>query len=291
MSLATITNDILKYAPGLNSDLIKSIIQSSYEILCARDWAQLKLTRTINTVGFYSTGTVSIDATGNVVGSGTTFTSGMVGRFMKVYYTDAFFEIQSFTDATHISLKDWAGAVVSGKTFSIFKTIYSVDPSFGIIFNIIYQVTLLRKSQAYFNKIDPARTSSASSPLYWAYAGKASNDAIQVEIYPPCTQVVPLRIYGKIKATTLGDDDIPKLPEPLVRAAALVDCFEMKNSQQPRQGWDKRRLKQEVIFTDLLAQYEDEDAQLDSFHDKVKDTSEEPLIPWDDTFAASHDVG
>ena len=292
MSLATIANDILKSAPGLNLDLVKSIIQTSYEELCSRDWSRLKLTRQIYTVGLYTTGTVAVNAVGVVTGVGTAFTSGMVGRFMKVYYGDAFFEIESFTNPLQITLKDWAGEVVAaGTSFTIFKTIYTVDPSFGIIFDVIYQVPLTKKSQSYFNKIDPARTSTASSPIFWAYAGQAVDGAIQIEIFPPVTQVIPLRVYGKMKAVTLEDGDIPKLPENLIQAAALVDCFEMKDQQQPKSGWDKRRARQEALFTGLLQQYEDEDYQLDSHYDKVKDASEDPIIPSDDNFACSHDVG
>lgn len=292
MSLSTITNDILKYAPGLNSDLVKSIIQSKYEELCSRDWSQLKLTRAIFTVPPYSTGTVAVNAIGEVTGAGTAFTSGMIGRFMKVYYGDGFFEIASFTDPLHITLKDWPGAVVAaGTLYSIFKTIYKVDGSFGIVFNLIYQVNLIKKSQSYFNKIDPARTSSGSSPIFWAYAGTADDGSIQVELYPPASEVVPVRVQGKRKAATLGDSDIPKLPEPLIRAYALIDCFGAKEQQQPNQGWDKQRTRQETFFAALLQQYEDEDFQFDSYHDRVKDMSEDPIIPSDDNFALSHDIG
>lgn len=292
MSLSIMANDILKYAPGLNLDLVKSIIQSSYEELCSKDWSQLKLQRQIYTVGLYSTGTVRVDASGVVTGVGTAFTSAMVGRFMKVSYGDAFFEISSFINPLEVTLKDWPGEVVAaGTSFSIFKSLYSVDPSFGILFDVVYQVSLTKKSQSYFNKIDPARTSTSSSPLFWAYAGKAGNGSIQIEIYPPVTAVIPLRVYGKIRAVTLGDSDSPKLPEPLIRAHALIDCFEMKDRQQPNQGWDKQVIKQMARYSLLLTQYEDEDFQLDSHQDRVKDVSDEPLIPSDDNFALSHDIG
>jgi len=292
VSLSTIANDILKYAPGLNSDLVKSIIQTSYEELCVRDWSQLKLTRQIYTAGFYSTGTVSVNASGEVTGVGTAFTSGMVGRFMKVSYGDSFFEIASFTDPLHATLKDWPGGVIAaGTAYSIFKTIYKVDVEFGIVFNLIYQINLIKRSQTYFNKIDPARTSSGSSPIFWAYAGSAEDGSIQVELYPPVTQVVPVRVQGKRRALPLEDGDIPKLPENLIQAASLIDCFEMKDQQQPNQGWDKRQIKQVALFTALLQQYEEEDFQLDSHHDRVKDVSEDPIIPSDDNFALSHDVG
>lgn len=363
MSLATMANEILKFAPGLNLDIIKSIIQSSYVELCSRDWIRLKLNRQITTVIPYSTGKVVIAPTGVVMGVGTTFASTMVGRFMRIEYADSLFEIDTYTSATQILLKDWTGAAIPatpvivsssvanptlittltahgfttgnsiainghtgstpaldgihtvtvvspttftvpvnvtvggtggvaslGQTYSILKTIYPVDVTFGIIFDIIYQTSLLKKSQSYFNKIDPARISSSSTPLYWAYAGEASTGALQVEIYPPPTSVVPLRVYGKMRAATLGDSDLPKLPEPLLEAYALIDCYELKDLQLPGQGWDKRKDRQEMRFGGLLQQYEDEDFQLDSHRDRVKDVSGDPIIPSDDNFSLSHDV-
>jgi len=291
MSLSTIANKLLKFAPGLNLDLVKSIIQSSYEELCGRDWSQLKLQRQITTVAPYSTGTVAVATDGTVTGSSTVFNSAMVGRFMRVYYDDSLFEIESVTSQTELKLKDWTGEVVDADTsYSILKTIYPVNSDFGLIFDVIYQTALTKKSQSYFNRIDPGRTSTGDAPIFWAYAGKNDADAILIEIYPPVTSAVPLRVYGKMKAVTLEDDDTPKLPEALVAAHALIECYAFKARQQPKQGWEERQTSQEGQFASLLIQYEDEDFQLDSHPGRVRDTSSEPLIPSDDNFSLSHDV-
>lgn len=65
----------------------------------------------------YSTGTVTIanGATG-VVGSGTTFTSGMVGR--HILLQDAWYEITAFTDTTHITIGSaYAGSDLTTATY------------------------------------------------------------------------------------------------------------------------------------------------------------------------------
>lgn len=369
MTLASMSNNILRFSPGLNLDLVKSTLQDSYRQLCLKDWNRLKLTRQIYTVAPYATGKVFIDAAGIVTGIGTTFTADMVGRHMKVYYGDSFFEIQTYTSPTSITLKDWPGeaiptvtacvannaadtftSVAHGLTsggrvyilaatlptgissaiqyyvlkvdvdtfqvsltlggsavtfttdgtlvkwaqtleaFSIFKIIYIMDSSFKLIWDVVYQIPLKKKSQAYFNKIDPTRTSTASSPISWALAGLSSAGLVQIEIYPVPSQLVPLRVYGKMGFSTLADGDTPKLPEDLIEAHALMDCFRIKDLKEPGQGWDQKEVTQRQRYAESLADFEEEDYQLGEHSDRVKDRMGEVGFPQDDNFALSHDV-
>ncbi len=370
MSLATMSNNILRFAPGLNLDIIKSTIQDSYRQLCSKDWNRLKLQRQIYTAAPYSTGVVFITTAGVVTGVGTSFTSAMVGQFLRSYYSDSFFEIDTYTSATSILLKDWTGVaipvgtsctaeaddetftsiahglvnadrvyilattlptglsssiqyyVISATTntfqvsltsggaavtfstdgttvrwaqalaaYSIFKTIYTLDTSFKQVFDLEYQITLKKKSQSYFNKIDPARLSTGSSPVSWAYAGMASTGAIQVEIYPVPTSVIPIRVYGKTGAATLADSDSAKLPEDLVEAHALLTCYRLKDVKEPGQGWAEKMSTQAQFYAELLSTFEEEDFQLADYSNKVKDTMGEVGFPTDDNFATNHDVG
>ena len=290
MSLVMMSNNILRFCPGLNLDLIKSTLQDSYRQLCSKDWNRLKLTRQTYTTAIYSTGTVSIAADGTVTGSGTTFTSAMVGRHMSVYYDDAFFEIQTYLSPTSIILKDWAGEVVSGEAYTIFKIIYTIDPSFKLVWNVIHQIPLKKKSQSYFNSVDPGRTSTSSSPTAWALAGLSPTGAVQIEIYPVPTDVVPLRVYGKMGFSTLADGDSPRLPEDLIEAYSLITCYRLKDLKEPGQGWAEKIVIQNELYGSLLADLNEEDYQLGEHSDRVKDTMGEVGYPTDDNFALSHDV-
>lgn len=291
MSLATMANNMLRFCPGLNLDVMKSTIQDSYRQLCLRDWNRLKLTKQIYTVAPYSTGTVAVAADGKVTGTSTVFTSGMVGRQMRVYYTDSFFEIQSFTSTTSITLKDWPGTVVAaGTTFSIFQIIYPVDSTFKLVWDVVYQIPLKKKSQSYFNKIDPGRISTGSSPTSWALAEMSLTGAIQIEIYPPVTQVITLRVYGKMGGLTLADGDTAKLPEDLIEDHALISCYRLKDLKEPGQGWDQKILLQNEIYNRTMVDFEEEDYQLGEYSDRVKDVMGEVGFPQDDNFALSHDV-
>ena len=291
MSLSTMANNILRFSPGLNLDIIKSVLQDSYRQLCLKDWNRLKLTRQIYTVAPYSTGTVAVAADGIVTGVSTVFTVGMVGRQMKVYYSDSFFEIQSFSSATSITLKDWPGTVVAaGTTFSIFKVIYPVDPTFKLVWDVVYQIPLKKKSQSYFNKIDPGRASTGSSPTSWALAEMSLTGAVQIEIYPIPTDVITLRVYGKMGGLALADGDTAKLPEDLIESLTLIDCYRLKNLKEPGQGWDEAESKQVQRYAVALADFEEEDFQLGEHNERVKDMMEELAFPSDDNFNLSHDT-
>jgi len=290
MSLATMSNNLLRFSPGLNLDLIKSTLQDSYRQLCTRDWNRLKLNRQIYTAIPYATGTVSIAVDGVVTGSGTTFTSAMVGRHMSVYYDDSFFEISAYATPTSITLKDWTGEVISGKAYSIFKIIYTMDSSFKLVWDVIHQVSLKKKSQSYFNKIDPGRSSTSSSPTAWALAGLSLTGAVQIEIYPIPTTVVPLRIYGKMGFSTLADSDLAKLPEDLIEAHALLTCYRLKDLKETGQGWEEKIKLQAEFYNGMLTDYEEEDYQLGEHSDRVKDTMGEVGYPTDDNFSLSHDM-
>lgn len=74
----------------------------------------------------YHDGTISVtNGSQNVVGSGTTFTAGMVGQVIRILGggdQEVYFDtVATFTDATHITLtNNYAGDTGSGKSYDIF---------------------------------------------------------------------------------------------------------------------------------------------------------------------------
>lgn len=64
----------------------------------------------------YSTGTVTINnGDTEVVGSGTTWTSGMVGRYINL--DGLWYEITGFTDTTHLDIAEYEGDNLSGSAY------------------------------------------------------------------------------------------------------------------------------------------------------------------------------
>ena len=83
-----------------------------------------------NRVGtVYNTGTVTVDSSGNVTGSGTTFTAAMVGRGFQASGQTNWYRIATFTSTTAITIVDdlkdsgsgsySGGAVAGGTSFTI----------------------------------------------------------------------------------------------------------------------------------------------------------------------------
>lgn len=76
----------------------------------------------------YTTGTVTIDASGNVTGSGTTFTSAMVGKGFKAAGHTTWYRVKTYSSATSITIEDdkdditstyTGGAIGAGATYTI----------------------------------------------------------------------------------------------------------------------------------------------------------------------------
>lgn len=87
----------------------------------------------------YTTGTVAIDASGNVTGSSTTFTSGMVGKPFKALGHSVWYRVKTFSSTTAIVIENdsddetsaYSGGVISaGATYEIqANTVKTVDNS------------------------------------------------------------------------------------------------------------------------------------------------------------------
>lgn len=87
----------------------------------------------------YTTGTVGIDASGNVTGSGTTFTSGMVGKPFKATGHTKWYRVKTFTSTTAIVIENDSddeassydgGVISSSSTYTIqANTVKTVDNS------------------------------------------------------------------------------------------------------------------------------------------------------------------
>ena len=68
----------------------------------------------------YITGTVAVtNGSPNVVGTGTTFTAGMVGKAFRIAGDTKFYLVATFTDTTHITINSYTGTTGSGKSYII----------------------------------------------------------------------------------------------------------------------------------------------------------------------------
>lgn len=110
----------------------------------------------------YTTGTVEIDTSGNVTGSGTTFTSAMVGKGFKATGHSVWYRVKTYTSATAIVIEDdkddttsayTGGAITAGTAYTIeAATVLQISTS-----------TLLSKVAVLKQKLDLAEKYGYSS--------------------------------------------------------------------------------------------------------------------------------
>lgn len=97
----------------------------------------------------YTTGSVTIDASGNVTGNGTTFTAAMVGRGFKATGHTKWYRVKTYTSGTSIVIEDdlddvvsqyTGGSINAGATYTIEATsAVSITTS-----NLLQQIAALK---------------------------------------------------------------------------------------------------------------------------------------------------
>jgi len=107
-----------------------------------RDWDALKSYYQLNKTPDYNTGTVAITQDARVVtGSGTTFTSKMVGSYINFDYDTSsqseWYRIVKFNSSTEIVIEaDFIGATQTAVSFAIRKIFYRVPAAAGKLKNV-----------------------------------------------------------------------------------------------------------------------------------------------------------
>lgn len=121
--------------------LIKDGIQMGLDRATMADLPYLMSDSFITTVAPYETGTVT--ATNNsktITGSGTTFTSAMVGRKIRIGSENSYYRIAAFVSTTEITLEVvYQGTTGSANTYSIFKDEYRLPADLDV-YKVLRQI-------------------------------------------------------------------------------------------------------------------------------------------------------
>lgn len=110
----------------------------------------------------YTTGTVEIDASGNVTGSGTTFTSAMVGKGFKAAGHSGWYRVKTFSSTTAIVIEDDLDDVTSAYTGGVISAgaTYIIEAATALS---ITTSNLLQKVAALKLKLDIAERNGKSA--------------------------------------------------------------------------------------------------------------------------------
>lgn len=89
-------SSVIEHAGGALRELVDQAVLDMVDDAGAGNWIGTD----------YTTGTVAIDASGNVTGSSTTFTSGMVGKPFKATGHSKWYRVKTYTSATAIVIEN-----------------------------------------------------------------------------------------------------------------------------------------------------------------------------------------
>lgn len=147
----------------------------------------------------YTTGTVSIDAAGNVTGNTTTFTAAMVGRGFKATGHTKNYRVKTFTDGTHIVIEDDLDDVASAYTGGVIAggTAYVIEANTPVAIttsNLVQQIAALKlkldqAEKAGYNTVPDSGRFLVLPPEFESVVVRASGVVLHVqEVYDDLIQ-------------------------------------------------------------------------------------------------------
>lgn len=205
---------------GISDDDVTTVIKQALndilqEVCQAHNFSWLYGESSFITVAPYKTGTVTVaEGSTTVTGSGTTFTSGMVGR--KLRCEDATYIISAYVSATEVTLStDYAGAGGSGVAYKIYQNEYSLASDVEDVLSMRQEnnpYRLQKKGLSFLDKYYPQRN-SFGYPSVYAIEGYDSSGYMNVEVYPVPNQARNIYYRYKKRVTEMSaDSDTPIVP-------------------------------------------------------------------------------
>lgn len=217
-------------------DLVNTVYQ---EMGNDFEWSMRERETYIATVAPYTTGTLTATLdSATVTGSGTTWTSAMVGRNISILGMDAPFFVGTFVSTMSITLGDpqgnavtWPTTTASGLTYSIFKSQYALPSDVDkIIWDMISEYRLAQRPMTYLNAADPYRT-SRGTPTVAALARTTSVSGTEtrfIELLPVPSAGRTVRIPYLAAINDLAAGDSPLMPaDPIINEATARACHFM----------------------------------------------------------------
>lgn len=214
-----------------DADVTALINKCQREEVEAYPWSFLYSSVVINgNPGVGSDGSVVSLTNGSpiVTGSGTAFTSAMVGWWLWVGATlTTPVLVSDYISPTQLVLgTPWGAPSAANQTYQLAPLYYDIYPLIEPW--RIKQITLLEAvSQEKLNLIDPSRIANGGNPcIAWAkapFTAPLVSGHVQVELWPRATALLPYVVEGKLGSIDLVEaSDLPLLPSAVLEAKAMM---------------------------------------------------------------------
>jgi hypothetical protein len=209
---ANITTEVLAKI-GITDDDVKTVVKQALndvlqEVCQAHNFSWLYGDSSFITIKPYDTGTVAVtEGSTTVTGSGTVFTSAMVGR--KFVCENATYRISAFMSPTEITLAtNYAGDGGSSLEYKIYQDEYSLAPDVEDIISMRQENNPQRIEKAGIETMDsyyPKRTSFGYPHIY-SITGYDASDYMKVSLYPIPNQARNIYYRYKKRVTEMSSD-------------------------------------------------------------------------------------
>jgi hypothetical protein len=196
----------------------------------------------------YTTGTVYASGT-TLTGVGTTFTSAMVGRKIRIGGESEYYTISAFTSTTVVTLDQaYMGTydtLAEATAYSIYQDEYSLTSDVEKIIcfaNPTLSDNLIYESRQSFNARVPNPTGEGT-PDVWVPAGRDTSDYVKIQLSPiPGEAYVIYYWYRRKLADLSGDTDVSDIPvkyHRLLYLGGLAMLYEWDGNDQSNNEWAK----------------------------------------------------
>jgi hypothetical protein len=254
-----------KLAPGIDPDVLDGAINDAYGSILARtSWKLLEAEGVIQTVAPYETGTIALTLGSlSIVGTGTTWTSGMIGRGVYIPGRNESYRF-NYTDATHGALdRPYEGPTATGAAYKIYQDIYELPEDYARPFlnrNQRLPGVITHWDRKQFDGLrlctfgEPAIYTLATPGPWPELQTSEEDDLRRAQLYPipDAAAGYPFTYIRRVPPFNEGDTDNPILP--WVSTKALMDLVRASPevSKQDYTGADRLRASGEFEISKML---------------------------------------
>lgn len=293
---------ILLYAPRCPLPLAQEFVNTAYSrALEGRQWSGLRVDTEVNIPAAYTTGMAGlVNASAAVSGSGTTWTSAMVGRQFLVGSRAPVYTIATVPTATSLTLdRVYGGNTVISTAYEITLMHLSMPTDFSSL-ESVRDTDNNWKLHTQFHQLQldkwDAQRSTTGTSWVLAAAPRSSADVVRYELWPRTTggKVLTIR-YFKKPSLLSANADAPIFPirGDVLRHGAMVELAlwpGVGTEKNPFYDLDQHRLHEER-FQEGLSMAGIEDQNISQTSIQYDDWVGLPYAPLDAKFLQSHDVG
>lgn len=205
--------ELASWNPDAPAPMLARWLQNSYRrIIDYRNWYGCMVRGQVNSPATYNTGTVAVtNGSATITGTGTTWTSAMVGRQFRTGMTTPIYTIKTFTSPTSMELDiPWGEATATGSGYSIFQNVYDFGYNVKQLLRVVNKRQgfnfILGLPQAWLDENDPWRSAIGFTYAAVGHPPSSAGSAVY-EFYPIPNIVQSFPFIAYIQPPDLSEDN------------------------------------------------------------------------------------